>query len=81
VDPTVGLDDVKKRKFLTISGLELRPLGRPARNQSLYRLRYPSSLVKEGENNNKNIRTHLDNVKNQFLLHREYVSPLQRAVG
>jgi hypothetical protein len=34
---------VKKRKFLTLPGLELRPLGRPARSQSLYRLRYPDS--------------------------------------
>jgi hypothetical protein len=24
-----GLDDVEKRKFLTLPGLELRPLGRP----------------------------------------------------
>jgi hypothetical protein len=30
------------RKFLTLPGLELRTLGRPARSQSLYRLRYPS---------------------------------------
>jgi hypothetical protein len=35
-----GLDDVEKRKFLTLPGLELRPLGRPARSQSLYRLHY-----------------------------------------
>jgi hypothetical protein len=28
---------------LTLPGLELRPLGRPARSQSLYRLRYPGS--------------------------------------
>ena len=41
VGPRVGLDDVEKRKFLTIPGLELRPLGRPACSQSLYRLRYP----------------------------------------
>jgi hypothetical protein len=34
-------------KFLTLPGLELRPLGRPARSQSLCRLRYPCSL---GEN-------------------------------
>jgi hypothetical protein len=33
-----GLDDVEKRKFLTLPGLELRPLGRPARSQSLSRL-------------------------------------------
>jgi hypothetical protein len=26
VDPRAGLDDVEKRKFLTLPGLELRPL-------------------------------------------------------
>jgi hypothetical protein len=38
-------DNVEKRKFLTLLGLglELRPLCRPARSQSLYRLRYPRS--------------------------------------
>jgi hypothetical protein len=41
VGPRTGLADVEKRKFLTLLGLELRPLGRPARSQSLYRLRYP----------------------------------------
>jgi hypothetical protein len=35
VGPGVGPDDVDKRKFLTLSGLELRPFGRPARSQSL----------------------------------------------
>jgi hypothetical protein len=40
VEPRAGLDDVEKRKFLTLLGLELRPLGRPARSQSLYRLHY-----------------------------------------
>jgi hypothetical protein len=45
VDPRAGLDDVKKRKFLTLPGLELRPLGRPARSQSLYRLRYPGFYI------------------------------------
>jgi hypothetical protein len=43
VDPRAGLDDLEKRKFLTLPGLEIRPLGRPARSQSLYRLRYPGS--------------------------------------
>jgi hypothetical protein len=38
VGPRAGLDDVKKKKFLTLPGFELRPLGRPARSQSLYRL-------------------------------------------
>jgi hypothetical protein len=45
VDPRAGLDDVEKRKFLPPPGLKLRPLGRPARSQSLYRLRYPGSHV------------------------------------
>jgi hypothetical protein len=27
-----GLDDLEKRKFLTLPGLEIRPLGRPARS-------------------------------------------------
>jgi hypothetical protein len=38
VRPRTGLDDVEKRKFLPPPGLELRPLSRPARSQSLYRL-------------------------------------------
>jgi hypothetical protein len=41
VGPRTCLDDVKKRKYLILPELELRPLGRPARSQSLYRLRYP----------------------------------------
>jgi hypothetical protein len=39
------LDDVEERKFLTLPGLELRPLGRPARSQSLYRLSYSGSCT------------------------------------
>jgi hypothetical protein len=38
--PRIGLNDVEKRKFLTLLGLELQPLCHPARSQSLYRLRY-----------------------------------------
>jgi hypothetical protein len=41
--PTGGPDDVEMRKVLTLLEFELRPLGRPARSQSLYRLRYPGS--------------------------------------
>jgi hypothetical protein len=33
----------EKRKFLTLPGLELRPLSRPARSRSLWRLSYPGS--------------------------------------
>jgi hypothetical protein len=38
--PRNSLDDVEKRKFLTLPGLELRSFSSPARSQSLYRLRY-----------------------------------------
>jgi hypothetical protein len=44
VGPRAGLNDVEKRKFVTLPGLELRPLGRAAHSQSLYRLRSPGSL-------------------------------------
>jgi hypothetical protein len=45
VDPRAGLDDVEKRKFLTLQGPEFRPFCRPARSQSLYRLSYPGSQL------------------------------------
>jgi hypothetical protein len=45
VDPRAGLEHMEKWKFLTLPGLEPRPLSRPARSQSLYRLRYPGSPV------------------------------------
>jgi hypothetical protein len=43
VGPRTGLDDLEKRTFLPLSGLELLLLGRPAFSQSLYRLRYSGS--------------------------------------
>jgi hypothetical protein len=46
VDPRAGLNDVDKRKFLTLSGLELQPLGRPG-SQSLYRLRCIAHKIRE----------------------------------
>jgi hypothetical protein len=45
VCPRTGLDNMEKRKVLSLQGLKLRPLGRPARSQSLYRLRYPGSYL------------------------------------
>jgi hypothetical protein len=45
VGPRTGLDDVEKRKFWPLPGLKFRPLGRPARSQSLYRLHYIGSLT------------------------------------
>jgi hypothetical protein len=43
VDPRTDLEDVKRRKYLATPRHELGPLGRPARSQSLYRLRYRCS--------------------------------------
>jgi hypothetical protein len=44
MDPRAGLDDVEKRKFLPPPALELRPLGRPFRSESLYRLSYAEKI-------------------------------------
>jgi hypothetical protein len=43
VDPRAGLDDMEKRKYLSLPELELRPIRSPSRSQSLYRLSYPDS--------------------------------------
>jgi hypothetical protein len=53
------LDDVEKRKFLTLLGLEFRPLCRPGRSQSLYRLRYPGPLHIGVQGNNTTERRHV----------------------
>jgi hypothetical protein len=44
VGARAGLDDMEK-KILAPPGLKLRPLDRPTRSQSLYRLRYPGSCT------------------------------------
>jgi hypothetical protein len=49
VGPRAGLNDIEERKFLTLPGLELRPLGRPARSQLLYWLRYPGFCLDDVE--------------------------------
>jgi hypothetical protein len=36
VGPRASLDDVETRKFFTLVGLKLRPLGRPARSSTTY---------------------------------------------
>jgi hypothetical protein len=43
VDSRVGLENVEKKKFFTLPGLQLLPLECPARSQSLYRLSYSGS--------------------------------------
>jgi hypothetical protein len=40
-----GLDDVEKKKLLTLPVLELWSLCRPVRSQSLYQLNYPGSHI------------------------------------
>jgi hypothetical protein len=42
---TVGLNFMEKRKILPLPRLEIRPLGRPARSQSLYPLSYPGTPI------------------------------------
>jgi hypothetical protein len=43
VGPRAGLDDMDKRKFLTLPGLELQSVGHPDHRHSLYQLCYHSS--------------------------------------
>jgi hypothetical protein len=47
VGPRSGLDYAENRKFLPSPGLELLPLCRPARSQSLYRPRYCVEVSEE----------------------------------
>jgi hypothetical protein len=42
-------------KFFTLPELEFRPLGRPARSQSVYRLRYPGSSERSGRRRKGNL--------------------------
>jgi hypothetical protein len=51
VGPRTGPDVVKVRKILVLPGLELRPLGRPARSQSLYPLSRDKIITCEGSGN------------------------------
>jgi hypothetical protein len=45
VGSRAGMDDVERRKILTLSGLEVQYLGQPAHSQSLYQLHYPGSPI------------------------------------
>jgi hypothetical protein len=44
VGPGIGLDDMNNRKILSLPGLELQPLRRPAHSQLLYQLHYSNSV-------------------------------------
>jgi hypothetical protein len=48
--PKAGLDDVEKRKFSTLPGLELRPLGRPARKEEVLSRNVSGGTGKDHEN-------------------------------
>jgi hypothetical protein len=48
VNPRAGLDDVEERRFLPLPGLEIRPLSRPARSQSLISTTLPRLLRMRG---------------------------------
>jgi hypothetical protein len=67
VKPRVGLDEVEKRKFLTIPGLELQPLGRPACSHSLYRLRYLGSYNETVHQLNIDFKKDDDSVRRELL--------------
>jgi hypothetical protein len=66
VDTRASLDDLEKRTFLTIPGLKLRPLGRPARSQSLYRLSYPGSCLNMSRNKKSLYKTR--NISGKLVL-------------
>jgi hypothetical protein len=60
---------MEKRKFLTPPGLELRPLGLPARSQSLYRMRCPDRAIerKKSGSRDSSVLSNLDR-KEPFLV-------------
>jgi hypothetical protein len=70
INPRAGLDDLEKGKFLSLSGLELWPLGRPASSQSLYRLHilFHSSLPNSTKQTNNNQQNNLK----QKLINNSY---------
>jgi hypothetical protein len=45
VGPIAGLLNMEKSEYLTVPGLELRPVSSPAHNQSLYRLSHSDLLI------------------------------------
>jgi hypothetical protein len=90
LDPRAGVDDVEKRKFLILPGLELQPLGRPARSQSLYRPRYPGfsifftipiyyRILRQGERSIQSPKnnTHKYSIVNSLLYIIYYISHIR----
>jgi hypothetical protein len=57
VVPRAGVDDMEKRKCLNLPGLELRPLGRPARKMKENGNERREGRIKEEGRKKKNERT------------------------
>jgi hypothetical protein len=79
----IGLDDVEKRKFLTLLGLELRPPGRPARSQALYRLQVKNHITKIQNcpvltAPNCELPSREDCIKIHALIHNQFQAPIYR---
>jgi hypothetical protein len=68
VGPRVDLEDVEKRKFLTLPGLELRTLDRPACSHSLYRLCYKEDLSSRVTGSFTHGDEHLDYINGEEFL-------------
>jgi hypothetical protein len=60
VGSRAGLDDVVRRNFSPLPGLELQPLARSARSQSLYPLSYSDFTNSNNNNNNNNSGCDID---------------------
>jgi hypothetical protein len=62
VGPRAGVENVEKRNFFTLPGIELRSLGRPPLSRSLYGIRYPGS-----NNNLYNMKVYFMSSTRNFL--------------
>jgi hypothetical protein len=69
VGPRTDLDDVERRNFLPLPGLELRPLGRHTRSQSLYRLRYPARNIEHYARKTSKYPTLLKDTTYMLIIH------------
>jgi hypothetical protein len=69
VSPRAGLDDVEKRKFLTLPGLDLRPLNRAARSQLIYRSRYSGCTCRVTELKKRDVKIFTEISFFQFLIY------------
>jgi hypothetical protein len=83
VGPRAGLNGMEKRKFLTLPGLKLRPLGLPAHRQSLYQLCYPGSqnIIYDDDDDNNVHQLFVDFKKAYDSVRREVLYNILRVWG